>query len=107
MAGVFQANVFQANVFQVGAAAPAPAPINYSRGIEAAFSAHTRPLQRKLPAHIQRAMLRQIERDKAEQRQRDRLVRLSGRALATGTAPTARRVDSAAGLVRRAPQVSR
>ncbi len=101
MAGVFQANVFQANVFQVGAAAPAPAPIDYSRGLEAAFSVHTRPLQRKLPAHIQRALLRQIERDKAEQRQRDRMMHLGGRALAAGTAPTARRVDSGAGLMRR------
>jgi hypothetical protein len=101
MAGVFQSGVFQPNVFQLADGEPVLPPITSFGSIETAFAVHTKQPQRKLPRHVQRHLLKQIEAQlKADADTRRLIERMRLQLVAT---PGGRRlIDSNASLMRRA-----
>ena len=102
MAGVFQPGVFQPSVFQLADGGEPTGPaINSFGSIETAFAVHTKQPQRKLPRHVQRHLLKQIEAQlKADADTRRLIERVRLQLVAQ---PGVRRtINSNASLLRRA-----
>lgn len=104
MAGVFQPGVFQPGVFQLSDGEPVAPPVTSFGSIAAAFAVHAKPLQRKLPRHIQRHLLAQLHQQMLAEQRSDRLI---ARVRLQLVEQPRRAVDSSVGLARRTAQAAR